>query len=228
MGGLKAPATGTSTPLMKTKSTDEVAATPFAAMPSFKVTKDPNDLNDFCPPRTPSPEPGPSRSFPSADGAILSPKTRDLISGSRKPVIRLSKIPALPASGTAGPDLLAGILSSQSQLMAKADEITIGKDGSLAENEVKKRRDEEKKKRDERKKRKEEEQKKKEEERKREEKRREKEAAKKKKEKERERERQEAKKTTTPTTSKSRQLIDSSDDDDDADADDKKKEKKKE
>merc|ERR1712228_257986 len=180
MGGLKAPATGTSTPLMKTKSTDEVAAMPFAAMPSFKVTKDPNDLNDFCPPRTPSPEPGPSRSFPSADGAILSPKTRDLISGSRKPVIRLSKIPALPASGTAGPDLLAGILSSQSQLMAKADEITIGKDGSLAENEVKKRRDEEKKKRDERKKkkeeekRKEEEQKKKEEERKREEKRREK------------------------------------------------------
>merc|ERR1712228_349824 len=146
MGGLKAPATGTSTPLMKTKSTDEVAAMPFAAMPSFKVTKDPNDLNDFCPPRTPSPEPGPSRSFPSADGAILSPKTRDLISGSRKPVIRLSKIPKLPPSGSAGPDILAGILSSQSQLMAKADEITIGKDGSLAENEVKKRRDEEKKK----------------------------------------------------------------------------------
>ena len=44
---LQAPATGTSNPLMKSKSKNEIAATPFAAMPSFKVTKDPNDLDDF-------------------------------------------------------------------------------------------------------------------------------------------------------------------------------------
>merc|ERR1712136_606622 len=37
--GLKAPATGTATPLIKSKSKDEIAATPFAAMPSFRVTK---------------------------------------------------------------------------------------------------------------------------------------------------------------------------------------------
>ena len=81
------------------------------------------------PPRTPSPEPGPSRA--ALSNAILSPQTKNLISGSRQPVLRLSKIPALPASGTAGPDLLAGILSSQKQLMARADEITIGKRSAM-------------------------------------------------------------------------------------------------
>ena len=85
-----------------------------------------NRIFFYSPPRTPSPEPGPSRAFSSAAGAILSPKTKNLISGSRQPVLRLNKIPALPASGTAGPDLLAGILSSQNQLMARSDEITIG------------------------------------------------------------------------------------------------------
>ena len=97
-----------------------------------------SSISPISPPRTPSPEPGPSRAFAassssssSAAGAVLSPKTRDLLSVSRKPVLRLSKIPALPASGTAGPDLLAGILSSQKQLMARSDEITIGKDPFL-------------------------------------------------------------------------------------------------
>ena len=97
----------------------------FLILYSHLVFFAPPGLPYCSPPRTPSPEPGPSRA--SISNAILSPHTKNLISGSRQPVLRLSKIPALPASGTAGPDLLAGILSSQKQLMARSDEITIGK-----------------------------------------------------------------------------------------------------